>query len=174
MSEEESAAGADASSALLLEPEKQSLYDYAIPLGLGALGIGLIAYSMKGEGKKKKKSGKKPKADSDEVLFGKDYKTFSIGNDWLELTLEPFLAEQAEENKLITVDYQELMTGMTEDQLAPVLAQSRKENLQLFFSTTKVKTQKGDEYISKLPATKAVSEFRKIIDSETKAFQEEY
>lgn len=161
------------STSLLLEPERPVIADYAIPIGLGALGVGLIAYSMrKGSGGKKK--GKKLKAEDSEVLFGPEYKSFSIGDDWMELTLEPFLAEQAEENKLITVEYQELMTGMTEDQLAPILAKSRKDNLKVFFSTTKVKTPKGDEYISKLPGTKAVSEFKKILDDETKEFQEEY
>lgn len=158
---------------LLLEPEASSIGDYAVPIGLGLAGVGLIALAMRSK-KENSKSAKKPKAEDNEVVFGKGYKNFSVGEDWIELTLDPFLGEQAEENNLITSDYQELMTGMTAEQLAPIMKKSREENLLVFYATTKVKTPEGEELISKLPDTKAVSEFKKMLNDETKDFQEEY
>lgn len=162
------------SDSLLLEPEGSSIGDYAIPVGLGLAGIGLIALAMRSSDKKNGKNGKKPKAEDNEVVFGKNYKSFSVGDDWIDLTLDPFLAEQAEENSLITAEYQELMTGMTREQLVPIMKESREENLKVFYSTTKVKTPEGEELISKLPDTKAASDFKKILNDETKDFQEDY
>lgn len=160
---------------LMLEAEGPNIADYAGPAALALGGAGLLFFAWRGSKKKKDKETKKPKAEANEVIFTDDYKSFSVGKDWVELTLEPFLAEQAEEYELITADYEGTMEGLTVEQLRPMMKESRKKNLDIFFSTYKAKTVKGEEIIfSKLPDNKATKEFKSMVDSETEAFQEQY
>jgi len=160
-------------SPMLLEAEGPSLSDYAVPAGLGLAGAALIYFAWKGS--KKNGNGKsKPKAEANEVVFSGDYKSYTVGDDWIEMTLEPFLAEQAEEYDLITADYEGTMEGLTVEQLRPLMAESRKANLKVFYNSYKVKTSKGEELIAKLPDTKAVREFKETINTATAEFQEQY
>jgi len=158
----------------LLEPEKKGMGGLIVPGLIGVAGAALL-YSSISKKKDKKSAAKKPVAEVGEVKFSKNFATYSIGKDWKEMVLEPFLADQAEENNLITSDYQELMEGMTMEQLRPVMAESREGILKLFRSTHKVETADGLALISTLPADKSgVQAFNKWLDSETETFQENY
>ncbi len=157
----------------LLEPEKKGVGDFVVPGLIGLAGAALLYKSF--SKKKDKKVAKKPVAEVGEVKFSKNFATYSVGKDWKEMVLDPFLADQVEEQNLITVDYQELMEGMTMEQLRPIMAESRKAILGLFRATHKVETTDGLVLISELPTEKSgVQTFNKWLDSETEAFQENY
>ncbi len=153
----------------LLEPEEKGVGDYVVPGLIGVAGAALLyrSYSKKKKGKSKKK----PDAESNEVKFSKNLSTYSVGKDWKDLVLEPYLAEQAEENNLITSGY---MGNITMDQLQPMMAKSRRQVLTVFRATHKVNTTDGNVLISQLPDKSGVRSFNQWLDSETQAFQENY
>ena len=85
-------------SDLILEPEKKTLGSFLLPAALAAGTAALIYSSVKKSDKKS--SSKTPEAGSNEVVFASNYASFSIGDDYQQLVLESYLAEQAEDGNL--------------------------------------------------------------------------
>ena len=156
----------------LLEPEERGMNDLIVPGILGLVGAALIYNSVTS---KKSKSAVKPEASDNEVKFSKSYSAYAVGDDWKETVLEPFLAEKAEEQDLITADYMNnTMEGITMAQLRPLMDNSRKQVLAVFKSTYKVSTSDGSAFISDLPNKSGVQKFNKWLDEQIADFQENY
>ena len=155
-----------------MEPEEKGIGDYVVPGLLGVAGAALLYKSM--SGKKKSKAAAKPEAKDNEVKFSKTYAAYDVGDDWVEMTLEPYLAEQAEEGNLTTADYVDTMVGLTLEKLRPLMADTRKRVLTAFRATHKVSTTDGETLISQLPEKSGVEKFNKWLDERVEEFQEEY
>lgn len=172
MSDESAAPNPAPAESQFLEPDKKGIEDMILPGLIGVAGAALIYTSLS---KKKKANGKsKPSAEDNEVKFSKSYAAYSVGKEWVELTLEPYLAEQAEEGNLTTSDYVDTMEGLTLEALQPLMADTRKRVLAAFRVTHKVGTSEGEVLISKLPDKSGVREFNEFMDVTAKEFQESY
>lgn len=157
----------------LLQPDEKGMEDFLVPGLLGLAGAALLYKTFSSKGTSE--SVGKPSAEANEVVFSKKYKTYAVGKSWVELTLEPYLAEQAEEYNLVTADYlYNTMENISKDQLRPIMAESRAQILEAFSATHKVQTPDGEMLISKLPDKSGVREFNKWLASAIEEFQEEY
>lgn len=158
----------------LLEPEDRGISDFILPGILGVAGAALIYKSFS---KKEKKGSAKsaPTASDNEIKFSKGFSTYTVGKDWESMTLEPYLAEQAEEGNLITEDYaDDTLIGST-GMIEPMLNDTRKKVVAAFRATHKVSTSEGESLISKLPPEKSgVKRFNEWLDAQVREFQEEY
>ena len=157
-------------SDLILEPEKRTLGSFLLPAALAAGTAALIYSSVKKSDKKS--SSKTPEAGTNEVVFASNYGSFSIGDDYQQLVLESYLAEQAEDGNLqITGETGGLFASIEET----LIVSTRSEVLAAFKSTHKVKVSKERILISALPQGKTgVQSFNKWLEAETKKFQENY
>lgn len=159
-------------SSPLLEPEEKGLGDYLVPGLLGVAGAALLYSSM--SKKKKSSESTKPEADRNEVKFSKTYDSFDVGDDWIEMTLEPYLAEQSEEGNLATADYVGTMENLTLEALRPLMADTRQRVISAFSATHKVSTADGETLISHLPDKPGVEKFEEWLYEQVEKFQEEY
>lgn len=157
----------------LLEPKEKDISDFIIPGLIGLAGAAIIYKSLS----KKKDNDEKapaPEAKNDDIVFSSDYSSYSIGKDWESLVLEPFLAEQAEEENLVTLSFAEESKFIEEPFVDEVLNTSRNEVLDIFRSTHKVTAPSGRILISNLPDKSSVKKFNEWLESQVKNFQEEY
>jgi len=160
-------------SSPLLEPEEKGIGDYLIPGLLGVAGAALLYKSMSKKKSSNGGSSSKVEASDNEVKFSKGYSNYAVGKDWEEMTLEPYLAEQAEEGNLITADYAD-DSMVTVEMIRPSMKDSRAKTLAAFRSTHKVGTTDGEVPISKLPSKSGVQKFNAWLDTQVEKFQEEY
>ena len=155
----------------LLEPENRGMSRWLLPGALAIGGAALIYKTMS-----KKKNGKKsPKASSEEVRFGKNYGTYTIGEDWVETVLEPYLAEQSEEESLIVASYF-TMHPHTEAGAHTLMNSSRKLVVSAFKNTHNAIGPDDEEVaMSALPTDKSgVQKFNNWLTEQVKTFQENY
>jgi hypothetical protein len=157
---------------LLLEPEKRSLASFLLPAALAVGGAALIYSKSKKADDKKSSGSSAPDAGSNEVVFATNYGSFTIGDDYEQIQLESYLAEQAEDGNLqIPGETGELFAGIE----GTLVVSTRSEVIAAFRSTHKVKV--GDErvLISSLPGGKTgVVKFNEWLFDRVKHFQENY
>ena len=167
MSDEQSEA-----PSLLLEPEKKSLDSYILPAALALGAAALIVTTMrKKEKKTKSSSSKNLTAGANEVVFSSDFKSYEIGEDYEQLTLEPYLAEQAEQGDF----YMGGGPGIIESVEKELMKKARAEVLSAFKATHQVKVGKSLMAISGLPKDrKSVQDFNAWLVDRVRVFQEEY
>src|SRR5690606_20413891 len=92
----------DQSASLLLEPKEKSVSDFILPGILGVAGAAILYASFRKKDTKAKLTESKTEVSDNEIKFSSKYSTFSVGKDWVQLTLEPYLLERAEEGDLAT------------------------------------------------------------------------
>lgn len=160
----------EGTSDLILEPEKKTLSSFLLPAALAA-GAAALIYT-KAKKSDKKSSGGSPSAGSNEVAFSSNYGSYTIGADYEQITLESYLAEQAEDGNLQIKGESSGLFASMEDTL---MLNTRIQVLEAFKSTHKVKV--GDEriLIRDLPQDKTgVQSFNEWLETQTKKFQENY
>ena len=164
----------EASESAFIQPAEKTAADFIVPGLLGAAGAALLYVSFSKK-KTKKKTAKKPSAEASEVKFSKSFTSYTVGKDWEDTVLDPYLAEQAEENNLVTVSLLNATMGNPGfGVLKPILEDSRDSILSAFIATHKVATHEGDSYIDQLPDKSGVREFVEWIRGKIMAFQEAY
>lgn len=152
---------------------------------LAAAGVGFLLWKKKKKEeedespKKKKKSAAKelPTPEANQVIFNADMSAYEIGPSWFVTVLEPYLEEKVEEMILATPEWKTkgpIGWGMTEASLAASINASRQKVLSAFHIITFVRVGTSQKTIAALPDTEAVRQFKSVIDSYTKNFQEEY
>lgn len=158
---------------MLLEPEKKSLGSLLLPAALAVGGAALIYKKVKKSDKKKAASA--PTAGDSEVVFSTNHSSYSMGKDYEQLVLEPYLAEQAEDGNLHLKGQGSGFIGsisMIEDMM---LSHTRNGIISAFKATHRVKVGKEIVQISNLPQDKTgVQKFNAWLEEETKNFQENY
>lgn len=172
MSEEEQQAPTPNPTTPFLEPEEKGLSKFLLP---GALAVGGAALLYKAFKSKKKNGSKAPKATSEEVKFGKNYAKYTVGNEWVDTVLDPYLSDQAEEENLITASY--FQDHPHDEATARTLvSSSRKLVLKAFQNTHEaIAPDEKGVLFSKLPQDKSgVQHFNKWLAEQTQAFQERY
>jgi hypothetical protein len=164
---EEAASNPEASNPLL-EAADRDPTDLLIPAAVGLAGVALLFTVAK---KKKKESAPAPKVNSDQVSFSADFTTHRIGDGWEDTVLEPYLADQAEEGVLTTISDE---PNLSPDVFRAKMESTRKEVLDAFAKTHKVKVPSGDKLISDLPDKPKVRDFLNFIQNATVEFQGYY
>jgi len=174
MSEDESNAP-NPSEGMLLEPEKKTLGSWLLPAALAAGGAALVYRAAKKGDKKSKPSASAPAASASEVAFSANHSSYSMGKDYEQLVLEPYLAEQAEDGNLHLKGQGSGFVGSIPMVENLMLDHTRKTVISAFKSTHKVKVGKEFVQISALPQGKTgVQKFNDWIEEKTKSFQENY
>ena len=160
------------SEVLLLEPAPREASDYVVPAALAAGGLA-VAFSLFGK-KKGSASSSSPDADEKEVALSSDMMKYDIGEDYEQLVLEPFLAEQAEDGILYTTGMGDEAGGLSIEE-AEALKASRVKVLNAYSVTHKVRVGDDLVLISKLNQKySAVQNFNKWLLATTQKFQETY
>lgn len=164
---------APVSEHLLVEKPAEAT-DYIVPIAI-ALGGAVLWYKTSKAKEKNRKARNKaatpPEPNRDQVTFSEDSSNYMIGPDWKEITLEPYLAEQAEENNLIT---ESLREPDSSDSFQHLMEESRNNVVSAFFATHRVNTPSGEMTISELPEGPKVQEFKDHVKQEVKRFQGDY
>ena len=169
----ESTSPAASSDSPLLERADLDAGDYLVPGLIGVAGLALL-FSVTRK-RRARSAPKKPDADDTGVQFSKSFAVYTVGKDWEELVLEPFLAERAEQVDLLTEAYlQETVGNLPKSKTNSLLTESRVGIISVFKATHKVSTSDGDVLIAALPNKSGVQDFNLWLDEEIKKFQESY
>lgn len=152
-------------------------------MALGLLGGGIALLALGKKKKDEKKEGKKGEAtkaieggDPSSVTFDKDFDSFQIGANWRRQVLEPYLEDSVEERSLATRGWEHGDGGelMPPDKVSMYIEYTRNNVMSAFFKTHKVINPKGEKYISILPDTDAVREFKSTVENWITEFQETF
>jgi hypothetical protein len=158
---------------MLLEPEKRSFGSFLLPAALAAGGAALIYKAAKKSEKKSKASA--PSAGDNEVAFSANHSAYSMGKDYEQLVLEPYLSEQAEDGNLHLKGQGSGLIGAIPMVENLMLDHTRKNVIAAFKATHRAKVGKDRVTISDLPQDKTgVQKFNEWLEEETKMFQENY
>lgn len=159
---------------MLLEPEKKGLSSFLLPAALAAGGAALI-YKVAKKKEEKKAKASAPSAGSSEVVFSATHSNYSMGKDYEQLVLEPYLSEQAEDGDLHLKGQGEGFFGSISVLEPEMITRTRKAVISAFKATHRVKVGTEIVQISSLPQGKTgVQKFNDWIEERTKNFQETY
>lgn len=157
---------------LLLAPAPPEASDYVVPVAIAAGGLA-VAFSLFGKNKGSAASSS-PDAGEKEVAFSSDMMKYDIGEDYEQLVLEPFLAEQAEDGILYTTGMGDEAGGLSIEETEALKA-SRIKVLNAYSKTHKARVGDEQRLISELnQKSSAVQNFNQWLLSTTQKFQETY
>jgi len=160
---------------MLLRPEKKTASSFILPAALAVGGAALVYKATKKKEPKSSNSSSAPKAKDNEVVFSANYGSYTMGKDYKDLVLEPYLAEMAEGGNLILREDGSGMMSEIPSMHDALMKGSRDEVIAAFKSTYHVKVGSEKVQISSLPQDKTgVQNFNAWIESEVKNFQENY
>lgn len=162
-------------SKMILKPKKRGPEAFILPAALAVGGAALLFSSTNRSSKSSKKESSKSSLAANEISFSKNHGSYSMGKDYEELVLEPYLAEQAEEGNLVIADDDPNTFGPINSMHKAMMKKTREDTVSAFKSTHRAKV--GDEkiLISNLPQDKAgVKNFNSWLNGQVKYFQENY
>lgn len=159
---------------MLLEPEKKSLGSMLFPAALAVGGAALIYKTVKKKEDKKSKSSA-PNVGASEIAFSANHSSYSMGKDYEQLVLEPYLSEQAEDGNLHLKGQGSGFIGAIPMIENLMMDHTRKSVISAFKSTHRAKVGQETVQISDLPQGKTgVQKFNAWLEEKTKSFQETY